>query len=571
MCSSLLSLAQEHLSSLNEVEQNLFRGIAKNGQAFCDGATIRAKCLTWLCNSKQAKSYLTDQGIQIEGAYIVEELGLNYIHLDVPFIIQRSEIHGKILLENSELHTLKLTETRLLKGLHANGLTVKFGLDLSDSTIEENIQLSMASIGGNLDFSRSKVRNFYHNQYALRADGARIQGGAYLDGDSESNRFESEGEVCFSGAHFKGGLKCSYGLLSNPTGKALSADGAKIDGNLFADRAKFKGEIFLSLARIGGDVSFRGSQLESREISTPALSLDAASIKSSLFLDKGFSAIGTVNLSNTKVSDTLIIKDVKSPQNMQLNLHFANVGTLEDDAQSWPGNDNLRLSGFEYKTIDRELPGNEKMIVNGHLSWLQIQSHKHRTYKAYDVLAKALQNDAQEKIARKIKIHRRRDYRKFGNISFIHVIWELFLDITVAYGYQPERMAVVAIVLILLGQPIFYQAYQEKLITATFYSEIEVYEDSSYEHIDTNKLDETYPRFHAFFYSIDTFIPIIDIQQDRYWHINTKETSVCIDLDRVCIPAEGIRWYLRIHIVLGWLVTSLFVAALAGFVKKELF
>ena len=72
------------------------------------------------------------------------------------------------------------------------------------------------------------------------------------------------------------------------------------------------------------------------------------------------------------------------------------------------------------------------------------------------------------------------------------------------------------------------------------------------------ELPKNHPRFNALMYSIDVFIPIVDLRQESYW------------LPRY-VEKQGWTYviYMWFHIAFGWILTTLGVVGLTGIVKKE--
>src|SRR4029077_13661326 len=65
------------------------------------------------------------------------------------------------------------------------------------------------------------------------------------------------------------------------------------------------------------------------------------------------------------------------------------------------------------------------------------------------------------------------------------------------------------------------------------------------------KVSKDYPAFNAFVYSLESFTPLLKLDQTANW-----------------APNGGLlRSYLYCHIVAAWLLTSLWVAPVAGLVK----
>ena len=73
-----------------------------------------------------------------------------------------------------------------------------------------------------------------------------------------------------------------------------------------------------------------------------------------------------------------------------------------------------------------------------------------------------------------------------------------------------------------------------------------------------NALPKHYPDFNALIYSIDVFIPIVDLGQESYWLPRYSKEHGWIYV--FCM------WF---HIAFGWILTTLGVVGMTGIVKKE--
>ena len=78
------------------------------------------------------------------------------------------------------------------------------------------------------------------------------------------------------------------------------------------------------------------------------------------------------------------------------------------------------------------------------------------------------------------------------------------------------------------------------------------------DYIDKGELPKHYPKFNALMYSIDMFIPIVDLRQESYWLPRYSKEHGWIYVI-----------YMWIHIAFGWILTTLGVVGLTGIVKKE--
>ena len=67
-------------------------------------------------------------------------------------------------------------------------------------------------------------------------------------------------------------------------------------------------------------------------------------------------------------------------------------------------------------------------------------------------------------------------------------------------------------------------------------------------------VESAYPRFNPWTYSLDTFLPIVDLHHESYW-----------------TPKEGWRrwFYQPFHILMGWVVVTLFVVSFTGLMRRS--
>jgi hypothetical protein len=114
------------------------------------------------------------------------------------------------------------------------------------------------------------------------------------------------------------------------------------------------------------------------------------------------------------------------------------------------------------------------------------------------------------------------------------------------------------IFLVCLGAVFFHYGYRHHLITPTS-------EPQSGFDAKTN-----YPKFQAFVYSLDCFLPIIDLRQKGYWVPNANRGSeiVMTPIDLRVRWGGLLRFYLWFHTLVGWAFTTLCVAGFTGLVRR---
>ena len=75
-------------------------------------------------------------------------------------------------------------------------------------------------------------------------------------------------------------------------------------------------------------------------------------------------------------------------------------------------------------------------------------------------------------------------------------------------------------------------------------------------------------QFNAIVYSIDSFVPLIDFHQERYWLPNADAGAFAVR-GVVFHWGQLLRIYHWLHIAVGWFVSFCIVAGLTGIVRKN--
>jgi hypothetical protein len=153
-----------------------------------------------------------------------------------------------------------------------------------------------------------------------------------------------------------------------------------------------------------------------------------------------------------------------------------------------------------------------------------------------------------------VLIAQRQAQRQFGNLGRLERIWNLLLQVTIGYGFRPLRALWWILGFVLLGTALFGAGYRMKIITPT--------EANAYgKFAETGSAPGHYPPFNAFVYSLENFLPVVDLHQGEYWRPNPGL------LDSGTVPASLLRWYLWLHILAGWTLTPLLFAGLSGLIR----
>ena len=132
--------------------------------------------------------------------------------------------------------------------------------------------------------------------------------------------------------------------------------------------------------------------------------------------------------------------------------------------------------------------------------------------------------------------------RKFGHLRWDARLWNWVLGFSVDHGYRPAKGFLFSILICLLGGAVFWLAGIQGVMSPT----------------STPQPDVPYPTFQPLIYSVDVFLPIIDLQEARFWLPNSALAGGLL-----------FRGYMWVHIILGWLFSSLIVASVTGLIRKD--
>lgn len=252
---------------------------------------------------------------------------------------------------------------------------------------------------------------------------------------------------------------------------------------------------------------------------------------------------GAFDGANMKVVQTLKWKGITLTDVSQVNLNGAAVGCLRDDCSSWPKKQQLSINEFSYASF-----AEQTVDITQRLSWLR--SQRVFSVQPYEQLIRVLRNTGYDKEARQVARAKQDDLRERGKMGFAPTAWNWLSGKTIGHGYQLWRALIASLVVILAGTFIFYAALANGFVLPV--------KDKPQNYRIGTRCPDNLPCFNPLIYSLDVFLPIVDLRQEGYW-----------------LPVAnkpGRSWfeaYYWLHIILGWLFTTLSVAGLTGLVKKE--
>ncbi len=573
--SQIETLAHRHFPKmqLTECERNLLAHVSTGEVAYCGAShsesdkvpgdpgnkrmqyDVDAELIRWICVDPSAVKLVDPKGIQIHAARIVHPLDLSFATVPFPLTFENSRFVEDINLSYNQLLNFDLTGSQT-RAIVASNTKVRGDLVLGGGfSAEGEVNLIEADIGGDLNGAGGTFKN--PGKYALDAGGLRA---ANVD---LRNGFSAEGEVNLLLANLGGNLDCEGGKFKNPGQYALDADSLKADNVDLRNGFSAEGEVNFILANLSGNLDCEGGTFKNPGKNA----LNADSLKAaSVFLSNGFGAEGEVNLAVANAKGGLVWMNLGAghADKVVLDLSHATFGPLFDDEESWPQQGNLILDGFVYSRI-----GGGPKDARSRLRWLGRLRPKDTqsfdfTPQPYEQLAKVLREDGDDAGARDVLIAMENARWWYGKIGFWERCWSRILWLTIGYGYDTWRALWFIGGFVLAGTFLFFWGYRSEAITQ----------------VDKEKPEHFRP-FNSFVYSLETFLPLVDLHQAKHWAPDPEIRQLRPPAPVAAFkplskyqhqfgPAFGrrLRWYLWIHILAGWFFTSMLIAGITGLVQK---
>jgi hypothetical protein len=412
-----------------------------------------------------------------------------------------------------------------VSGVSVGGALLDGRLDLSRIKTDLPLQLLRSAVPKGIDLSESDIRLLDLGGSStgdISASNLVVRGELLLN-----HGFQADGAVNLDGSKIRGTLDARGAKILSGGQYAFSLVTANVDGDVLFQDAQTNNMIRLSLSSVGGNLSFIRAGFDGRATGLEAI--------------------------NTQVRGVLAWVNIKPKHpNITLDLTFARVGALADDADSWPTW--ILMNEFAYDKFDE--PENIPKDLESRLAWLQKQSPFRP--QPYLQLSKVFRGMGLDDLATAVLIvkdtrQREEDARRTSILlRALQLCWSWFLRSTMGYGYAPIRAFGWTVAIVTLGWIVFVRGYRAGFIVPSE-------KDACASFTATKDVPAYYPPFSGFIYSLETFLPFVELHQAKYWLPVRKPVPL----------ARLLPWYLRLHILSGWVLSTLLVAGLTGLLHKD--
>jgi hypothetical protein len=188
----------------------------------------------------------------------------------------------------------------------------------------------------------------------------------------------------------------------------------------------------------------------------------------------------------------------------------------------------------------------------------------------YTQLASVYRAIGQDEQANQVLVARAERLGELATPFSAHGIWYRYVGKLIGYGYEPFRAVRIGVAIVILGAIVFGIGNRRKLMAETKLAEHVLSQEG-----EPRLISPTYPRFNPIVYSLDVFLPFVDLQQICYWL--PGENSGGPNRSRNCLLHVGswslkwsamLRLYLWFQTLAGWTLCTLLAAAVTGIVKS---
>lgn len=386
-----------------------------------------------------------------------------------------------------------------------------------------------------------------------------------------SEGFQAQGEVSLKNARIEGSIYCDDGKFINSSGTAL--------GSVVLKEVRVDGLVELRAARIGAYLICSGGQFCNP--GATALDAKAARIELTVYLDclhksdgqvLPYEAEGKVDFTEARIGDRFVWRGVTATENSTLDLRSAKAKTLLNEEKSWP--EKLFLNGFVFDELDDELHGKpdertDASSAHTQIKWIRTNTRERFIAQPYDQMAEAFRKMGRPEDAVEVMVAKNKDAGK-NSISEAWKAkgyWKLLGDLfwykafgkLICFGYNPWPALHLSLLLVLLGAVLFELGFRSQIVIPT---DVDAY------YPGTVEIKDTYPKFNALIYSLETFVPLVKLGVGEHWMPNASGGAE-LHMYKFSRLTQGslLRAYFWIHIIAGWILTTLWVGGLTGLIK----
>jgi hypothetical protein len=342
------------------------------------------------------------------------------------------------------------------------------------------------------------------------------------------------GYVVFDKAHIVGDYEGDRSVFSNAT-HGVSFFRMKVGGRLFLQSATFVGPVNFSQIQIDHWLNAWGAQF----VCAAKRTNNFQNIRVSGVADFDEATFaGPVDFSKADIGSDLCLRNVHfCDRGEGPKFNHVRVGGLaefysSENAYAWKRGLGIQLCGITYQDI---YAGDESDDCERLLNLFEGSKYSDDLYGNLEALYRRKGNTH---LADKAYVEGR--WHEADQLPWYKRLWNRFVWAMVGYGRKPWLALVPSTIVLAFG---FWAFHESK----------ENIRACKLQRMEKMKRDDPDRRYNAFWFSLDLFAPIIDLESAKFWR--PKDDSG--------FPHHYYRW----HRILGWILIPFGVAALTGIIK----
>jgi hypothetical protein len=443
-----------------------------------------------------------------------------------------------------DLLTGNLTGVKLDRnGVRIVGAIIDERIDISNAQIPWEVWLKDCQFSNGAIFVRANFAGTVSFENSTFKSDANFNG-MKVGQLAVFNKAVFEGTVDFGSADIAGHFEAIEAQFKDKV-KGTSFNSMKVRGTAFFRKAVFEGWVSFLLADFARNFEAQGAQfINGWGVDFYGMKVgQIANFNDAVFengVDFALADIGNFEAKKAQFKDAVLVMmncggkgdftEAKFSGSAYLN--NADFAALDLSRSGWPkdGNDGgvFHMQGMSYKYICA-VPGNEPASHKALLKLADQSAYTADVYRNLEefFLRQGYRSDADQAFIAG-KRREREEYFRSGQWSRWLGSW--MLNLLVGYGRRPWQAGIPCAVLVALGCVLF-----------------------SPKKMEPQKPEDTQRVYSRFWYSLGLFLPFVDLQADKVWKPKADQTFL--------------RNYMRVHIILGWILVPLVLAALTGLIK----
>jgi hypothetical protein len=250
----------------------------------------------------------------------------------------------------------------------------------------------------------------------------------------------------------------------------------------------------------------------------------------------------------------LFWRNVELRNGATVDLSGARVGMLFDEEKSWPEPGKLLINGFTYDGFGAGSPSD----LRTRLRWIALQPRARVGFEPqpYRQLANVYRESGLDNNAIRVLIAEQdARYARYGPIGRF---WGGFLKDTIGYGHRPLLAIFWSFAVVIVGWAVVRTASGAGVMRPTW------------PETPPASADQEYEPLQPLLYSLDVFLPFVNLHQEHYWWPKPGSSGEFKALGMtLTFRGSIVRYYLWAQIIAGWLLSAIFVAGVTGLLRND--